>query len=157
MLISNIRFLKWNIPRGFLVLQNLDRVNIPSPLGVQIPLSEDFHIHTPPAVVGSQHEATSPIQLSTALVSIGVIERAGMFLQGRHNELVKSMNNVEARLVTKRVQLCTRATNAFLLVLYQFGYINSGSLASLQQRTGDEDREPGMRPTWAFWTGIPLP
>jgi hypothetical protein len=101
MLISNVRLLKWNIPRGFLLLQNFDRVNSPSPLGVQIPLPKDFHIHTPPEVVGSQHEATSPVQLSAALVSMGVIERARMFLQGRHNELVKSMNRMEARLVTK--------------------------------------------------------
>lgn len=105
MLISDVRFLKWNIPLGFLVLQNFDRVKSPSPLGVQVLLPKDFHIHTPPDVVGSQQEATSPVQLFAALVSMGVVERARMFLQGRHNELVKSMNRMEARLVTKRVQL----------------------------------------------------
>lgn len=101
MLISNIRFLKWNIPLGSQLLQNFDRVNSPSPLGVHIPLSKDFHIHTPSEVEGSQHKAISPVQLSAALVSIGVTERTRMFLQGRHNELVKSMNRMEARLVTK--------------------------------------------------------
>jgi hypothetical protein len=108
MLIGNVRFLKWNIPVGFLLLQNSDRVNSPWPLDAQIPLPKDFHIHSPSEVVGSQHEATSPAQLSAALVSMGVIERAGMFLQGRHNELVKSMNRMEARLVTKRAQLRIR-------------------------------------------------
>jgi hypothetical protein len=103
-LINYVRFLKWDIPLGFLRLQNFDRDKSPSLLGVQIPLPKDFHIHTPPEVVGSQHEAASPVQLSAALASIGVIERARMFLQGRHNELVKSMNRMEARLATKRVQ-----------------------------------------------------
>jgi hypothetical protein len=100
-LISNVRFLKWNIPLGLLRLQKFDLVNSPSPLGTEIPLPKDFHIHTPPGVVDSHYEATSPVQLSAALASMGVIERARMFLQGRHNELVKSMNRMEARLVTK--------------------------------------------------------
>ena len=39
--------------------------------------------------------------LRSCLESMGVIERARRFLQGRHNELVKSMNRMEARLVTK--------------------------------------------------------
>jgi len=54
----------------------------------------------------------------------GVIERARMFLQGRHNELVKSMNRMEARLVTK----CGYdATNTYLPVPCQLGSINSFS------------------------------
>ena len=100
-LISNVRFLKWNIPLGLLRLQKFDLVNSPSPLGTEVPLPKDFHIHTPSGVVDFYHEAASPVQLSAALASMGVIERALMFLQGRHNELVKSMNRMEARLVTK--------------------------------------------------------
>ena len=98
---GNVRFLKWNVPLGLLRLQKFDPVNSPSPLGTEVPLPKDFHIHTPPGVVDSHHEATSPVQLSAALAFMGVVERARMFLQGRHNELVKSMNRMEARLVTK--------------------------------------------------------
>jgi hypothetical protein len=98
---GNFRFLKWNIPLGYLLLQKFDRVNSPSPLGTQISLPKDFHIHTLPGVVDSQHEATSPVQLSATLASMGVIERARMFLQGKHSELVESMNRAEARSVTK--------------------------------------------------------
>jgi hypothetical protein len=101
MLIGNFRFLKWNIPLGYLLLQKFDRVNSPSSLGTQITVPKDFHIHTPPRVVDSQHEAISSVQLSATLASMGVIERAGMFLQGRHSELVKSMNRAEVRSVTK--------------------------------------------------------
>ena len=101
MLISNLRFLKWNIPLGLLRLQKFDLVNSPLSLGTEIPLPKDFNIHTPSGVVDFYHEAASPVQLSAALAAMGVIERAHMFLQGRHNELVKSMNRMEARLVTK--------------------------------------------------------
>jgi hypothetical protein len=103
-LINKVRFLKWNIPRGFLHLQNFDRANSLSPLGVQISVPKDFHIHTPPELVGSQHKASSPVQLSAALASIGVMERASMFLQGRQSELIKSMNRMETRLAIKGVQ-----------------------------------------------------
>lgn len=96
-LMSIARFLKWNVPLGFLVLQSLDRVNTPSPLGTQNDMPKGFHVHTPPEVVGSQHEPTSPVQLSAALLSLGVLERTQMLLQGRHNELVRSMNSMEAR------------------------------------------------------------
>jgi hypothetical protein len=105
---SKVRFLKWNIPRGFLHLQNFDPASSPSPLGVQISVPKDFHIHTPPEIVGSQHEASSPVQLSVALASISVMERASMFLQGRHNELIKSMNRMEARWAIKGVQFWIR-------------------------------------------------
>jgi hypothetical protein len=100
-LISNVRFLKWNIPLGLLRLPKFDLVNSPSSLGTEVPLPKDFHIHTPPGAVDSHHEATLPVQLSAALASMGVIERALMLWQGRHNELVKSMNRMEARLVAK--------------------------------------------------------
>jgi hypothetical protein len=105
MLINNIRFLKWNIPLGVRLQGIFDRVNSPSPLGAEIPLPKDFRIHTPPAVVGSQHEATSPTQLSAALTSMRIIERSCMFLQGNHNKLFKSMNRTDARLVVKGVRL----------------------------------------------------
>jgi hypothetical protein len=97
MLTIMIRLLKWNIPRGFLPLQHFDRANSPLSLGAQISVPKDFHIHTPPELVDPLHEVSLPVQLSAALASIGVMERASMFLQGRHNELLKSMNKTEAR------------------------------------------------------------
>jgi hypothetical protein len=104
MLTIRIRLLKWNIPRGFLHMQHFDRANSPSSLGAQISVPKDFHIHTPPELVDPLHEVSLPVQLSSALASIGVMDRASMFLQGRHNELLKSMNKTEARLVVKKVQ-----------------------------------------------------
>jgi hypothetical protein len=85
-------------------MQHFDRANSPSSLGAQISVPKDFHIHTPPELVAPLHEVSLPVQLSSALASIGVMDRASMFLQGRHNELLKSMNKTEARLVVKKVQ-----------------------------------------------------
>jgi hypothetical protein len=150
-LINKVRFLKWNIPRGFLHLQNFDRANSLSPLGVQISVPKDFHIHTPPELVGSQHKASSPVQLSAALVSIGVMERASMFLQGRHNELVKSMSRIEARFVSKRVRFSILwELIPALPVLCRFSCINFGSSALPQQKIGGGDRGHTMRITWGF-------
>src|SRR5438046_2168218 len=92
-----ISFLNWNMPYGALGSSRSRDTDHPSPLGhsVSTPSAiSDVSMATPPAnVVSSPHNAPSP--LSTALKRKTAIDRAHLFVQGKHDDLVRSMDKAE--------------------------------------------------------------
>jgi hypothetical protein len=107
MLTTLISFLNWNIPYGALgSLQSGS--DHPSPFGPSVSTPSDISIMaTPPAnLVSSPRDAPSP--LSTALKRKTAIERAQLFVQGKHDDLIRSMDKAERRY--DRLYLCMLLT-----------------------------------------------
>jgi hypothetical protein len=68
----------------------------PSPFGPSVTTPSDVSMGTPPGgVVSSPQNAPSP--LSSALKKKTTIDRAHLFVQGRHDDLIRSMDKAERR------------------------------------------------------------
>ncbi|KAI9764311.1 MAG: hypothetical protein M1840_008529 [Geoglossum simile] len=96
---GNRIFLNWNMPYGALgPLQS--GADHPSPFEPPVSTPSDVSIMTtPPAdITLSPRDAPSP--LSVALKRKTAIERAHLFVQGKHGDLIRSMNGAERRVMS---------------------------------------------------------
>jgi hypothetical protein len=87
-------FLNWNMPYGALGLSK----SVPDHPPPFTPISppSDVSITTPPSdIVSSPKNAPSP--LSVALQRKKAFDRAHLFVQGKHDDLILSMNKEEQR------------------------------------------------------------
>lgn len=89
-------FLNWNMPYGALSLSRSRNTDYPSPFAPSVSTPSDISVDTPPgnAALSPQNP---PSPLSTALKRKTAIDRAHLFVQGRHDDLIRSMNNAERR------------------------------------------------------------
>ncbi|KAH0545456.1 hypothetical protein FGG08_000457 [Glutinoglossum americanum] len=96
---GNRIFLNWNMPHGALGSSRSKDTDHPSPLGqfVSTPGAiSDVSVSTPPANAASPpYNAPSP--LSTALRRKTAVDRARLFVQGKHDDLIRSMDKTERR------------------------------------------------------------
>jgi hypothetical protein len=90
-------FMNWNMPYGALRSSRaraIDHFSPASPVPTLTPPSDVF-VATPAAVSALSPPADSPSGLSKALQARRAVERAQLFVQGKHEELIKSMNKKE--------------------------------------------------------------
>jgi hypothetical protein len=70
-------------------------VDHPSPFGGSASTPSDVVMNTPPAIAESPRDAPSP--LTTVLRKGVAIKRANLFIEGKHLELIKSLDVAERR------------------------------------------------------------
>ena len=108
----------------------------------------DVMIQTPPAD-NAASPANAPSPLSVALRKKTLTDRAYMFLDGRHDDLLRSLSKDERRLVEPVRKVSFSLT---LEVLYQIGYTSSGFSPSPRRSPGGEALDTGPQ---ICWTSIP--
>lgn len=94
---NSLSFMNWNMPYGALRSSHaraIDHFSPSDPLALASTPSDVF-VATPAANTALSPAAGSPSGLSKALKDKNAVERAHLFIQGKHEELIRSMNKQE--------------------------------------------------------------
>ena len=101
--------MKWNMPYGALKRSNFTALDHVSPRAVAASPASDLVATTPAAYGVLSPPAESPSGLSQALRNKTVLERAYLFMEDKHDELIRSMEPQE-RVFVPHLLLCPLAT-----------------------------------------------
>src|SRR6266536_3439698 len=104
---NSLSFMKWNMPYGALRCSHARAIDHFSPSDPEASAStpSDVLVTTPAANTALSLAADSPSGLSKALKTQHAVERAHLFVQGKHDELIKSMNKQERVYVQSRITM----------------------------------------------------
>src|SRR5271169_2824275 len=92
--LTSTRFLMWTIPYGAMRMSKSRRIDMFSPAaGPLISTPSDVLVTTPSSSHASPRNASS--SMSAALKKGLAVDRAHLFVQGRHSDLVRSMDGEE--------------------------------------------------------------
>lgn len=86
-----LRFMNWNMPYGALRLSTAKAIDHRSPFGGAASTPSDVMVATPSSIGGVPSPTNAPSPMSVALTAKAANDRARLFVEGRHDDLLRSM------------------------------------------------------------------
>ncbi|KAA6410811.1 MAG: hypothetical protein FRX48_05121 [Lasallia pustulata] len=88
---GNRVFMNWNMPYGALRLSTAKAIDHRSPFGGAASTPSDVMVATPSSIGGVPSPTNAPSPMSVALTAKAANDRARLFVEGRHDDLLRSM------------------------------------------------------------------
>ena len=90
-----IRFMNWNMPYGALRSSTTKAIDHLSPFGVAASTPSDILVATPASMRDGPSPTNAPSPMSRALIAKAANDRARLLVEGRHDDLLRSMEKQE--------------------------------------------------------------